>query len=111
MGTKFCYFSGDFWSFISRFLASKWGSYRICSIFSIAFIIFGMLFSFYDEKFLFYFLLACFTQGIITFAPVFMTQIFKSELKFSGLSFAYNISYAILGFLTPFVVNAFIKSI
>lgn len=44
------------------------------------------------------FLLACFAQGIITFAPVFMTQIFKSELKFSGLSFAYNISYAILGF-------------
>lgn len=68
-----------------------------------------MLFGFYDENFLFYFLLACFAQGIITFAPVFMTQIFKSELKFSGLSFAYNISYAILGFLTPFIVNAFYK--
>ncbi len=38
-----------------------------------------------------------------------MTQIFKSELKFSGLSFACNISYAILGFLTLFVVNAFYK--
>ncbi|HEF1577332.1 TPA: MFS transporter [Campylobacter jejuni] len=98
-----------FGALFQGFLASKWGSYKICSIFSIAFIIFGMLFGFYDENFLFYFLLACFAQGIITFAPVFMAQIFKSELKFSGLSFAYNISYAILGFLTPFIVNAFYK--
>lgn len=96
-------------AFVQGILASKWGSYRICTIFSISFMIFGTLFSFYDEKFLFYFLLACFSQGIITFAPVFMTQIFKSELKFSGLSFAYNIAYAILGFLTPFVVNALYK--
>ncbi|EJV1297519.1 MFS transporter [Campylobacter coli] len=94
---------------IQGILASKWGSYRICSIFSITFMFFGMLFSFYDANFLFYFLLACFAQGIITFAPVFMTQIFKSELKFSGLSFAYNISYVLLGFLTPFIVNAFYK--
>lgn len=94
-----------FGALIQGILASKWGSYKICIIFSIAFMIFGSLFSLYDENFLFYFLLACFSQGIITFAPVFMTQIFKSELKFSGLSFAYNVSYAILGFLTPFIVS------
>lgn len=40
-----------FGALFQGFLASKWGSYRICSIFSIAFIIFGMLFSFYDANF------------------------------------------------------------
>ncbi|MBM0637356.1 MFS transporter [Campylobacter sp. VicNov18] len=98
-----------FGSLFQGILASKWGSYKICSFFSMVFIVFSVLFSFYDENFLFYFLFACFAQGIITFAPVFMTQIFKSEFRFSGLSFAYNISYAILGFLTPFIVNAFYK--
>lgn len=98
-----------FGALIQGILASKWGSYKICIIFSITFMIFGILFSLYDENFLFYFLLACFSQGIITFAPVFMTQIFKSELKFSGLSFAYNVSYAVLGFLTPFIVSALYK--
>ncbi|RQD67572.1 MFS transporter [Campylobacter hepaticus] len=92
-------------SLLQGVLASQWGSYKICSFFSLAFIVFGILFSFYDENFLLYFLLACFMQGIVAFAPIFMTQIFTSELKFSGLSFAYNISYAILGFLTPFIVN------
>ncbi|TKX30715.1 MFS transporter [Campylobacter estrildidarum] len=94
-------------SFIQGVLASKWGSYKICTLFSILFMIFGIFFSFYNQQR--YFFIVCFSQGIITFAPVFMTQIFKSELRFSGLSFAYNISYAILAFLTPFMIDFLYK--
>ncbi|TKX31212.1 MFS transporter [Campylobacter aviculae] len=94
-----------FGSFIQGVLASKWGSYKICTLFSLIFMVSGIFFSFYNQQLLWYFLIVCFSQGIITFAPIFMTQIFKSELKFSGLGFAYNISYAMLAFCTPFVID------
>ncbi|MBZ7933293.1 MFS transporter [Campylobacter sp. LH-2024] len=98
-----------FGSIVQGFLASKWGSYKICSFFSISLMFFGILFSFYNQQFLWYFLIVCFSQGIITFAPVFMTQIFKNEIKLSGLSFAYNISYAFLAFLIPFIIDFLYK--
>ncbi|AJD04745.1 MFS transporter [Campylobacter lari] len=92
-------------SLVQGYLADLLGHFKICLIFTLIFGIFGIAFSFYNEWFLLFYLLACFAQGIITFAPIFMTQIFTTELRSSGLSFAYNISYAILGFLTPFIVN------
>ncbi|MBZ7954464.1 MFS transporter [Campylobacter sp. W0018] len=95
-----------FGTIVQGFLASKWGSYKICSFFSIILMIFGIFFSFYNQQFLWYFLIVCFSQGIITFAPVFMTQIFKNEIRLSGLSFSYNISYALLAFFTPFVIDS-----
>lgn len=91
------------------YLADILGAYRVCISCSLLFAIFGVLFSFYDENFLIFYLLVCFFQGIITFAPVFMTQIFSAKLRFSGLSFAYNISYAILGFFIPLVINFLYK--
>ncbi|AJC89121.1 MHS family MFS transporter [Campylobacter lari] len=92
-------------SLVQGYLADFLGHFRICLIFTVVFGAFGISFSFYNEWFLSFYLLACFAQGIIAFAPIFMTQIFTTELRSSGLSFAYNVSYAILGFLTPFVVN------
>ncbi|AJD01646.1 major facilitator family transporter CjaB [Campylobacter lari NCTC 11845] len=92
-------------SLVQGYLADFLGHFKICLIFTLFFGVFGIGFSFYNEWFLLFYLLACFAQGIIAFAPIFMTQIFTTELRSSGLSFAYNISYAILGFLTPFVVN------
>ncbi|EAH8151803.1 MHS family MFS transporter [Campylobacter lari] len=92
-------------SLVQGYLADFLGHFRICLIFTLLFGIFGISFSFYNEWFLSFYLLACFAQGIIAFAPIFMTQIFTTELRSSGLSFAYNISYAILGFITPFIVN------
>ncbi|MCR6594252.1 MFS transporter, partial [Campylobacter insulaenigrae] len=80
-----------------------------CIIFSLLFGIFGFFLSFYDENFIYFYLLTCFSQGIISFAPIFMTQIFSTQLRSSGLSFAYNISYAILGFITPLIVNFIYK--
>ncbi|WP_139471186.1 MFS transporter, partial [Campylobacter armoricus] len=96
-------------SLLQGYLADKLGHFKICVIFTLLFGFFGILFSSYDKWFLIFYLFACFAQGIITFAPIFMTQIFKTALRSSGLSFAYNISYAILGFLTPFVINFLYK--
>lgn len=94
---------------VQGFLSDIFGAFKICVIFSLFFGIFGILFASYDEKFLYFYLLACFSQGIICFAPIFMTQIFDAAFRSSGLSFAYNVSYAILGFITPLIVNFLYK--
>lgn len=94
-------------SLVQGILAKFYGSYKICIIFSLIFMLSSLLLSLHNDYFILFYFITCFSQGIVTFAPVFMTQIFKSELKFSGLSFAYNISYAILSFSTPFIVDLF----
>ncbi|TWO23952.1 MFS transporter [Campylobacter insulaenigrae] len=94
---------------IQGFLSDIFGAFKVCIIFSLLFGIFGFFLSFYDENFIYFYLLTCFSQGIISFAPIFMTQIFSTQLRSSGLSFAYNISYAILGFITPLIVNFIYK--
>ncbi|WP_257937621.1 MFS transporter [Campylobacter lari] len=96
-------------SLVQGYLADFLGHFKICLIFTLIFGIFGIAFSFYNEWFLLFYLLACFAQGIITFAPIFMTQIFTTELRSSGLSFAYNISYALFGFVTPLLINTIYK--
>lgn len=93
-------------AFIQGLLARFFGEYSICILFSCLFALFGFGVGLYNEHFLIFYLLACFSQGIITFAPVFMTKVFKSELRLSGLSFAYNVSYAFFVFVSPFVINA-----
>ena len=93
-------------AFTQGLLAKYFGEYKICIIFSCLFAVFGFGVGLYNENFLIFYILACFSQGIITFAPVFMTKVFKSEIRLSGLSFAYNISYAFFVFITPFVINA-----
>lgn len=93
-------------AFIQGLLAKFFGEYKICILFSCLFALFGFGVGLYDENFISFYLLACFSQGIITFAPVFMTKVFKSQVRLSALSFAYNLSYAFFVFITPFVVNA-----
>ena len=91
------------------FLARFFGPFKICAIFSVIFGVLGFFVGLYNENFIIYYLLACFSQGIITFAPVFMTMVFKSELRLSGLSFAYNISYAFFVFISPFLIEFLYK--
>ena len=90
-------------------LARFFGEYKICVIFSCLFAAFGFGVGLYDSNFTAYYLLACFSQGIITFAPVFMTRVFSADVRLSGLSFAYNLSYAFFVFITPFIVQALYK--
>ncbi|WP_337267028.1 MFS transporter [Oryzifoliimicrobium ureilyticus] len=44
--------------------------------------------------------------GLVGAVPYVMVRAFPARVRFSGLSFAYNVSYAIFGGLTPFVVSS-----
>lgn len=76
--------------------------------FSVAFAFFGFLFfkEFYSNApslvntIVLYFL-ACFCAGIMNFCPIFMSDVFSARIRFSGISFAYNIAYAITAGFTP----------
>lgn len=43
--------------------------------------------------------------GMITVVPVVMVRAFPAAVRFSGLSFSYNVAYAIAGGLTPLAVS------
>lgn len=47
--------------------------------------------------------------GTIGAVPFVMVNAFPAEVRFSGLSFSYNVAYAIFGGLTPLVVSLMIK--
>ncbi|MFC3126934.1 MFS transporter [Pseudoroseomonas globiformis] len=46
--------------------------------------------------------------GIITVTPFVMIHSFPAPIRFSGVSFAYNMSYAIFGGLTPLLVSVLV---
>lgn len=54
--------------------------------------------------FLFY-ALAGLGAGLVSLVPVVMVQLFPPPLRFSGLSFSYNVAYAAFGGLTPPLVS------
>ncbi len=45
--------------------------------------------------------IVCFLGGINVFAPILMSEVFRAKIRFSGISFSYNIAYAISGSITP----------
>ncbi|MFD2645878.1 MFS transporter [Pseudomonas japonica] len=47
--------------------------------------------------------------GIVGAVPYVMVRAFPPVVRFSGLSFSYNVAYAIFGGLTPMVVTALLK--
>ncbi|MNH11280.1 Proline/betaine transporter [compost metagenome] len=47
--------------------------------------------------------------GIVGAVPYVMVKAFPPVVRFSGLSFSYNVAYAIFGGLTPMVVTALLK--
>jgi MFS family permease len=53
---------------------------------------------------MFLYTLAGLTVGIVAVVPYVMIAMFPPEIRFSGISFSYNIAYAIFGGLTPIVV-------
>ncbi|VEJ05513.1 MFS transporter [Campylobacter lari] len=53
---------------------------------------------------IYFYFIACFFGGINALAPIFMCKIFKPNIRFSGISFSYNIAYAIAGGFTPQLV-------
>jgi hypothetical protein len=52
----------------------------------------------------FLYTLAGFAVGVVAVVPYVMIALFSPKIRFSGISFSYNIAYAIFGGLTPVVV-------
>jgi len=48
--------------------------------------------------------------GVVGVVPTVMVRAFPAAVRFSGLSFSYNVAYAIFGGLTPLVVTLMVKS-
>jgi MFS family permease len=51
-----------------------------------------------------------FCVGVVGVVPTVMVRAFPAAVRFSGLSFSYNVAYAIFGGLTPLVVTLMMKS-
>lgn len=54
--------------------------------------------------------LAGFCVGIVGAVPYVMVRAFPAKVRFSGLSFSYNLAYAVFGGLTPIVVTLMLKT-
>lgn len=54
--------------------------------------------------------LAGFAVGVTGVVPVLMVQAFPPPVRFSGLSFSYNIAYALFGGLTPPLIGWLVKA-
>lgn len=88
-------------------LNDKIGIKKASIFFGIALLIFSLCFYYgvahklyLDFVLLMYFLMA-FSAGIMVYTPIVMLQSFSASIRYSGISFSYNISYAIFGGLTP----------
>jgi MFS family permease len=53
--------------------------------------------------------LAGFCVGVVGVIPLLLVQAFPPAVRFSGISFAYNVAYAIFGGLTPLFVTLLMK--
>ena len=51
-----------------------------------------------------------FCVGVVGVIPTLLVRAFPPAVRFSGVSFAYNIAYAIFGGLTPLIVGALLKA-
>jgi len=54
---------------------------------------------------------AGFCVGCVGVIPMLLVAAFPPAVRFSGISFAYNVAYAIFGGLTPLIVAALMKSV
>lgn len=53
--------------------------------------------------------LAGFSVGVVGGVPYVMVHVFPAAVRFSGISFSYNIAYAVFGGLTPIFVTLLMK--
>ena len=51
-----------------------------------------------------------FFVGAVTTVPIVALRLFPAPVRFSGLSFSYNVSYAVFGGLTPIVLSVWLRT-
>ena len=61
------------------------------------------------EHFVALYALAGFSVGVVGVVPALMVVAFPPAVRFSGLSFSYNIAYALFGGLTPPLIGVLVK--
>ena len=66
-----------------------------------AYALYGALVSGHHDPFVAWYALAGFCCGVTGVTPSLMVAAFPPEVRFSGLSFSYNVAYAVFGGLTP----------
>ncbi|PAF44538.1 MFS transporter [Helicobacter sp. 11S02596-1] len=95
---------------ISGLLSDHFGLVKICSIFGLGFGISALVF-FYElhhqgglERVFFWYGVCALFGGVMNFTPLMMVKIFPPNIRFSGLSFSYNLAYAVFGGLAPLLV-------
>lgn len=95
---------------LTGFLSDKFGISKICKIFAILWGVFGGLY-FYElyiakdlTLLIVFYLLATLSAGIMNFTPLIMLECFPAKIRFSGISFSYNLAYAIAGAYTPVLI-------
>jgi hypothetical protein len=54
--------------------------------------------------------IAGFCVGVVGVIPTVLVRAFPPPVRFSGISFAYNVAYAIFGGLTPLAVTLLMKN-
>ncbi|MGA1802852.1 MFS transporter [Rhizobium sp. HT1-10] len=54
--------------------------------------------------------LASFFNGMVGVIPCFMVRAFPSSVRFTGISLAYNVTFAVIGGLTPVMVGALLPT-
>lgn len=93
---------------IDRFGASK--TFIVGSVFlGFCSWMFYHLVAVYPEYLFILYGVAGFSVGIVGAVPYVMVRAFPAEVRFTGLSFSYNVSYAIFGGLTPIAVTLLMK--
>ena len=63
-----------------------------------------------QEYFTIAYVLAAASVGVVGVVPVLMVRAFPAAIRYSGLSFSYNVAYALSGGLTPLVVALWLRS-
>lgn len=95
---------------VSGALADNFKPSSVCKFFAIGLFVscFAYFYELYIGKNLVIicvsYLLSCLFTGIVNFAPIFMCEVYKPNVRFSGLSFGYNVAYAFAGSITPNLV-------
>ena len=101
-----------FANIIAGLLADRFGSGRVLALWSL--LLGAAFWWFYSQAQVgayspMLYLLAGFGVGLTALVPAIAVAGFPAQVRFSGLSFAYNVAYAIAGGLTPVLLSLAIK--
>ncbi|CAG8999004.1 MAG: Proline/betaine transporter [Candidatus Celerinatantimonas neptuna] len=98
---------------VSGALADRFGNGPIMALFSMGLAVSYWVFystMLHDTTFLFpMYAVVGFFVGLVGVVPAIAVKSFPAPIRFSGLSFSYNVAYAIFGGTTPMLVSAMIR--